>query len=679
MRILISGKPAYIPSNISFEYIVENSLFSGADAYTLTITFPLKDCPQNLAIFGHLNRPDITKKTTLLPCQIIDRHFRKTGSLTITEINETEVKCQFLEGRSVLNYYSSFDDIYINTLTLPYPSTNPSSFAYTDNRSSTVIDNGYVALPWVNNLTGNIQNRPDGTSWHADTVGLTFQPYLWYLLSLIFNAINYTADLSALTATKWKYLLVCNALPYAWDKPSFAAALPNWTLTELLEQIEYLTNGEFIIDHSQHTITFAFAADAIAAETPILLDHILSEHTVEIADDEVEYRQNITLEYAENASDTHSQYYNCPWLIQEAQRQNLIKTYSTMSAFATAWNNQTANQCDTAGEAAQAIAALEKKKLIYIEQQKTYYLVTAFTSSVEAHGGVDPYATAKVSATLQQVNIFPPLNERETTNVSAANKVTLNIVPAWLDEAYITLNGTATSLGFAIFLDLPEYDNQSATSDGTNGLLALQIFNAGNTSDTTEFLDRIYVAFYNNDLPLPTQTTLSTTTTQTTLYSPVISPTVLWFNNKNITLARLTNTYSLRLHQAPSITTQTATTTQTTTGGADASSAGNDTSQTTTGDADASSAGNDTSQTTTQSTNVSEANQQHEVTNAQPQTLPSIAATQKHTFRWLSDTIPSVRAIYHIRGKRYLCAKITATFTANGMSQLLKGDFYPIT
>lgn len=624
MRILISGKPAYIPSNISFEYIVENSLFSGADAYTLTITFPLKDCPQNLAIFGHLNRPDISKKTTLLPCQIIDSHFRKTGSLTITEINETEVKCQFLEGRSVLNYYSSFDDIYINTLTLPYPSTDPSSFAYTDNRSSSVIDNGYVALPWVNNLTGNIQNRPDGTSWHADTVGLTFQPYLWYLLTLIFNAINYTADLSALTATKWKYLLVCNALPYAWDKPSFAAALPNWTLTELLEQIEYLTDGEFIIDHSRHTITFAFAADVIAAETPILLDHILSEHTVEIADDEVEYRQNITLEYAENSSDTHSQYYNCPWLIQEAQRQNLIKTYSSMSAFATAWNNQTANQCDTAGEAAQAIAALEKKKLIYIEQQKTYYLVTAFTSSVEAHGGVDPYATAKVSATLQQVNIFPPLNERETTNVSKANKVTLNIIPAWLDEAYITLNGTATSQGFAIFLDLPEYDNQSTTSDGTNGLLALQIFNAGNSSDTTEFLDRIYVAFYNNDLPLPTTTTLSTTTTQTTLYAPVISPTVLWFNNKNITLARLTNSYSLRLHQAPSITTE----------------------------------------TTTQTTGAS---------------LPTIAATQKHTFRWLSDTIPSVRAIYHIRGKRYLCAKITATFTANGMSQLLKGDFYPIT
>ena len=38
-----------------------------------------------------------------------------------------------------------------------------------------------------------------------------------------------------------------------------------------------------------------------------------------------------------------------------------------------------------------------------------------------------------------------------------------------------------------------------------------------------------------------------------------------------------------------------------------------------------------------------------------------------------------VRSVFHIRGKRYICEKITATFTEkNGMSQLLKGVFYPM-
>ncbi|MDE7335377.1 MAG: hypothetical protein K2N10_03575, partial [Muribaculaceae bacterium] len=51
---------------------------------------------------------------------------------------------------------------------------------------------------------------------------------------------------------------------------------------------------------------------------------------------------------------------------------------------------------------------------------------------------------------------------------------------------------------------------------------------------------------------------------------------------------------------------------------------------------------------------------------------------EKLKISWLDTRIPDVRAIFYIRGKRYLCEKITATFTEDGMSQLLKGEFYPI-
>lgn len=51
---------------------------------------------------------------------------------------------------------------------------------------------------------------------------------------------------------------------------------------------------------------------------------------------------------------------------------------------------------------------------------------------------------------------------------------------------------------------------------------------------------------------------------------------------------------------------------------------------------------------------------------------------EKLKISWLSSTIPDVRAVFFIRGKRYLCEKITATFTENGMSQLLKGAFYQL-
>ena len=58
--------------------------------------------------------------------------------------------------------------------------------------------------------------------------------------------------------------------------------------------------------------------------------------------------------------------------------------------------------------------------------------------------------------------------------------------------------------------------------------------------------------------------------------------------------------------------------------------------------------------------------------------IHNIEPKMKTTFKFLSDSIPDVRAVFYIKGKKYLCEKVTATFTENGMSQLLKGVFYPI-
>ena len=159
MQIFINHQLAAIKRDSTFDFVAENRYFSGADSYTLAITFPLKDCPQNLAIFGHINRKDIVAQHLLFDCEIRDKAFVQYGSITITEINDTEVKCQFLEGRSVQNYAITFDEIYINEMTLGYPSTNP--VGLTSAVFSKDIDDGLYYLPfqWVNNYSGNMQNR----------------------------------------------------------------------------------------------------------------------------------------------------------------------------------------------------------------------------------------------------------------------------------------------------------------------------------------------------------------------------------------------------------------------------------------------------------------------------------------------------------------------------------------
>ena len=45
MKIFVEGKEAFLKKGTSFEFIAENRLFSGSDEYTLSITFPIVDCP----------------------------------------------------------------------------------------------------------------------------------------------------------------------------------------------------------------------------------------------------------------------------------------------------------------------------------------------------------------------------------------------------------------------------------------------------------------------------------------------------------------------------------------------------------------------------------------------------------------------------------------------------------
>lgn len=58
--------------------------------------------------------------------------------------------------------------------------------------------------------------------------------------------------------------------------------------------------------------------------------------------------------------------------------------------------------------------------------------------------------------------------------------------------------------------------------------------------------------------------------------------------------------------------------------------------------------------------------------------LRNIDGKKKYNFSFLSKTIPNPRALFYIRGAKYICEKITATFKEGGRSLLLKGVFYRV-
>ena len=58
--------------------------------------------------------------------------------------------------------------------------------------------------------------------------------------------------------------------------------------------------------------------------------------------------------------------------------------------------------------------------------------------------------------------------------------------------------------------------------------------------------------------------------------------------------------------------------------------------------------------------------------------FPDIDETQKYTFEFIASDFPDVKSIFYIKGKKYLCEKITANITYRGISELKKGSFYRI-
>ena len=640
MEIIINGKLAWLKKNTSFEYIAENPLFTGSDGYSLTITFPLKDCPDNIAIFGHLHRHDVEKSKVVFDCEIRDKQFYKSGCITVTQISDVEVKTQFLEGRSEQNYNDTFDNIYLNQLSLGYP----------ENVSSKNVDLtemcevcypycDYTALPWVNNTSGNLQNavkKNQSGEFEWDTDNLSFQPYLVPLLEKICKAINYTGSFSAIKNSKWKYLLVCNALPEAWAQRDYAAALPHWSLTEFFEQLELFLRGEFTINHKSRTIVFEFSSNKARKSPSVYINNVVNKYSVDVTqDNKCEYIATKNLIYADNDNRLWA-YRSCQWYIDKHKNEAVV--YSTLNSLLThaATLKESGVYITSEGNGTTKKFyrgypnASDGNKLFYAKDVDTYFIMYCYKSEL--------YETNHIQNTdyhwYKYYNKLIPINQfGKFLFDKDAEDVELNIVPAWIDD-------TEDDLGPCVFLecgdlgsavsytkdesssgsvsggsgnrrggtrgehgfygergrenDDTDYDD-GALAQGTAGRTILK----GDLEKNDAYFDKIYVAFWDG-----------TTTKEGKLPHPIVDK-VETFDD----FTKYTCSYSMRLEAPKGLEKYT-----------------------------------------------------YDIDNK-----------KKYTFSFLSDVIPDPRAVFFIEGSRYVCEKITATFQeSTGKSQLLKGVFYRI-
>ena len=489
MNILIDGKDAVLKKGSSFEFIAENRFFTGADSYSLSITFPLRGCPRNVEIFGHINRKDCDLNRLLLDCEIHDKGFHRYGSVSIVEISETEVKTQFLEGRSARNYYSSLDDLYINELQLPsvieaahYNASHYLRNYYTQKRDEAEGGTyfGMVFLPWVNNTSGNIQNPMRyaeaandfyyiGGGW--DDVGIVGQPFLVEVIKQVLLQSGYDFDISAIEGSEWHNAIVCNALPLTWDLHDMQDILPHWTISEFLEQVELFLNGEFNINENTRKLTFAFNQITLENLQTLVIEKVIDSHQVEItAKEDVQnsYIEQKNLAYAD-CDHQMWKFYSCDWI----KKQVASYTWTDFAQMKTRLNSF----LDCAGNMTHAYY----KRLHYCTREGTYFVLKCVRSAYSG-GLIHHYMR------IQPVNQF---GQRIIDVREDAEFTELRIVPVCIDH-------TDNTHGDMIFIECGEYgdDIEDAEDADTNQTPVVNILADGEKDKKEEYFDKLYVGFY---------------------------------------------------------------------------------------------------------------------------------------------------------------------------------------
>ncbi|MCR5850119.1 MAG: hypothetical protein K6G92_05340 [Bacteroidaceae bacterium] len=595
MIILIDRKRAVLKKGTSFEFISENRFFTGADSYTLSITFPIRGCAENIAIFGHIYRKDFNFDTELLDCEIHDRNFHKYGSVSIVSVSETEVKTQFLEGRSATNFHSSMDDIYINEIRMPtvYADAQWDAGYYLRTYGQQMMDDeeepgdylGFVCPPWVNNTSGNIQNKMEarnndfyytGGSPNNDPTLVGF-PFLVEVIRQVLQGAGYECDLSAIEDSQWADLIVCQGFPVVWQMGMMNEILPHWTVSEFLEQVELFLNGTFELEGKSNRMTFSFNSRTISRLEVVRIERVVDSHSVDIAKEEDvrdSYIEQKNLAF-QDCDHQMWKFYSCDWATSRIP-MHVYDNYASMKS-----------QLDSLLDCAGPMNAWQYRYIHFCREEDTCFVLkcdhTATVNNVIHH-----------YMHIQPVNMFRPRIMNGNDN---AEVVELGIVPACIDF-------TDNVHGSMLFVEcgtLGEDETDAEDRDGSQ-TQAVNTIEAGEKQKKEEYFDKIFVAFWDG--------------TYMKYYPQMPHPYVDRHEVKP------DNTYT-----------------------------GNQYSMRLTG----------------------------KVIPFSNMTKYQVNQQRKFTFSFLSDSIPDVRSIFLIHGKRYLAEKITATFSAEtGMSQLLKMVCYQI-
>lgn len=310
----LNGLPAVLPQNLNIKVNHENVYLTAASQYTLDIELPLQGCPQNLAIFGHINRIDARRRSiTLQSLLTASGKVILKGSALITSITRRSVKVQLLAGNSEFNFFGKGEGMYINemgivasedapsygrdtidndaidvyqaTLYGLYPDRNFVYFPiFNETLGGTMNNQMYYVDTDQNNLTYPILGASGATTGEGrretDIVAVSPQPYLCWLIDAIITKMGYTLERNDMIGTPLQQIFVCNP----GNSKIVSNHLPHWTVNEFFRQLEAFLGLVLVVDDVKKTAAL-ISKRLFFMHNVVYLDNVVDDFEVDVDND----------------------------------------------------------------------------------------------------------------------------------------------------------------------------------------------------------------------------------------------------------------------------------------------------------------------------------------------------------------------------------------------------------
>lgn len=654
MRVLVNGKEVALESKASFEYKQENPLFTDAEGYTMELTFPMKDQPNNILVFGPLHVKGVDISNVVFSCELICEAFNKTGMLTIIEVADSYIKGQFLEGMSAENFRTSADlTSYLTDLDFSQWDGQTDDWdGFPNGYYTAEYDPEWGTITWKKDLTKSgpaagwdqaiiydkAQNRAMDHMFGAISYCTYVQRhiYLKHLVELVGRAVGWSVDQQVLQSISYyQYILVANRRRFLWDFPynwvvrPLADSLPHWTVKEFFQNIADYFGCVVVYNTVSKTISFKTyqqMANVVSGVQQEIQLTVLDDFSVEISDEEEgKYKGSMHFKLPDECNPDNVN--SCPWAfndpripIQTCTKQWLLQKIEKGAT--ESWND----------DPDLSDLGVDGRWLFYLTDIQRYVAVTQ-TQKYWIGGEPEPDEWGNVPDPDYVFQCVEVLNQygghTDGKELKVCNCPFENVEYYRRDDPTSWDNPTERRYGYLPVLDIPEdplyrIDFNEWSKDYPQ---ALEHLSSGERKPEDMYFDKLWIFLMKNTATSAYGTAYTREYEPRTVPGTMLEP-VPGYDYKRTIVDEDGNPimypYTVSLDHF----------------------------------------------SYTLSPNTNEI--------AVYRNIPKVDESKLYRYKFLASSLPSATAIYVIKGKRYACLRLTAHFTTKGMSDLIEGEFYEI-